>query len=86
MISSVLKQRLLTALILIPLVIWGVFALSTPVLALVLAVAMLWAAWEWSALAGIQSKPQRGAYLLLHATGLCGVWFFSVYELSLIHI
>ena len=47
-----LKQRIITALLLAPLIIWGIFALSEPAFNLALAVVMGLAAWEWAQLAG----------------------------------
>lgn len=59
-----LKQRLLTAFVLIPLVIWGIFSLSSTAFGNVLAVLVLLGAWEWSRLMGITSDLGRIAYLL----------------------
>lgn len=54
-----LKQRLITAAILIPLVVWAVFASSlTTFTTLIVAVALL-AAWEWHQMIGIQSPRMR---------------------------
>lgn len=54
-----LKSRLITALILIPIVIAALFLLPPMGFALVtLAVCML-AAWEWGQLAGFAARPQR---------------------------
>lgn len=63
-----LKQRLLTALVLIPLVIWGILGLSTHHLSLVLTVLMVAAAWEWSALMGLTATFSRMAYVLVQGT------------------
>lgn len=69
-----LKQRLLTAFILIPLTVWAVLGLSTAALALVLAGFVLLGAWEWSGLMGVSFRAARGAYLALVAAALWGVW------------
>jgi len=61
----VLKQRLITALVLIPLVILSVFYLPSAAFAQVLTVIILIAAWEWANLIGIESNLGRAAYLLL---------------------
>jgi phosphatidate cytidylyltransferase len=61
----VLRQRLLTALILIPLVVAGVLGLATGPLAGVFAAIILLAGWEWAALAGLSATPLRVAYLAL---------------------
>ncbi len=59
-----LKQRILTALILIPLVIAGIVYLPTWAIAIILAALMLQGAWEWSRLAGLQNNPLRVAYVV----------------------
>ncbi len=58
-----LKQRLLTALILIPLVVWAVLGLSTSVLGLILALFVLLGSWEWARLIGLHSPIVRSAYV-----------------------
>lgn len=58
-----LKQRLLTALILIPLVVWAVLKLSTVVLGLILGLFVLLGSWEWARLIGLQSTLVRSAYV-----------------------
>ena len=60
-----LKQRIITALLLAPLVIWGIFALSEPLFNLALAVVMGLAAWEWAQLAGWRNPLYRSGYTLL---------------------
>jgi len=60
----VLKQRLITAAILIPLVVWGVFSLPTYTLSLVFAAILAAGAWEWTALMGLSSMLARIFYIL----------------------
>ncbi len=69
-----LKQRVITALILIPLLIGTIFFLSSQALALILAVFVLLGAWEWSALSGLQSILARLVYVALYTLGLGWVW------------
>jgi phosphatidate cytidylyltransferase len=69
-----LKQRVLTALILVPLIIWAIFSLPDVSFTGVLLGIMCVAAWEWSRLAGLQQPGPRLFYvvilfLLLSATG-----------------
>ena len=59
-----LKQRLITAAILIPLVIWSVFNLSTYTLSLVFAAILAAGAWEWAALAGLSTTGSRVFYVV----------------------
>ncbi len=49
-----LKQRLLTAAILIPLVIWALLDLQSGIVTLLFTAVSLLAAWEWISLTGIQ--------------------------------
>jgi len=69
-----LKQRILTALILIPLVIAGIIYLPTSAIAGILAVLLLQGAWEWSRLAGCQSNIARVAYVITMALVLWYCW------------
>jgi phosphatidate cytidylyltransferase len=64
----VLKQRLLTALVLIPLVVWAVLGLNTEVLALILALFVVIASWEWGRLIGLNSVVTKTAYALMIVT------------------
>ncbi len=69
-----LKQRIITGLILAPLVALGVLELPTPYFALVAAVVMLIGAWEWAALSGLQEVVPRIVYVGFIALGL---WLVS---------
>ncbi|MCK5877029.1 MAG: phosphatidate cytidylyltransferase [Candidatus Marithrix sp.] len=59
-----LKQRLITAAILIPLIVWVLLTTSTQVLVGIMSVFVLIGAWEWSALCGWQAKLIRGIYVI----------------------
>lgn len=63
-----LRQRLLTALILIPLVVWAVLGLNTSTLGLILALFVLLGSWEWGRLIGLRSVVARIGYALMIAT------------------
>lgn len=69
-----LKQRLLTAAVLIPLVVWAVLGLPSGTLALVLGAFVLVGAWEWGALMGLTSPRPRVFYLALMAVALGLGW------------
>lgn len=58
-----LRNRVLTALVLIPFVVAGVLKLSPAALSGVLAGVMLLGAWEWSALSGLQRRGGRLLYV-----------------------
>lgn len=60
-----LKQRILTALALIPLVLWGVFYCPEPYYKAACALVVAYAAWEWSLLMGLRVRWQRFAFILL---------------------
>ncbi|MBT8121687.1 MAG: phosphatidate cytidylyltransferase, partial [Gammaproteobacteria bacterium] len=62
-----LRTRLISALVLIPLVIYGVLYSSTDVFMLLLAAILLAGVWEWGRLAGLQAVVARLAYMVLIA-------------------
>lgn len=64
-----LKQRLLTASILIPLILW-ILTLSTQILALVMSIFIVLGAWEWAGLCGWQTKITRFFYATIVAITL----------------
>ncbi|HIC47935.1 MAG TPA: phosphatidate cytidylyltransferase [Methylophaga aminisulfidivorans] len=73
-----LKQRLITAAILIPLAVWAVFASSlTTFTTLIVAVALL-AAWEWHQMIGIQSPGMR----VMLAVDLIIVLYLAITQLN----
>lgn len=59
-----LKLRLLTAAVLVPLVVFGVFSASRPVFVFALGIIMAAAAWEWAALTRV---PGGGVGRMLYA-------------------
>jgi len=59
----VLKLRILTALVLLPLVIAAIFALPAQWFPLLLAVILLGGSWEYQRLAGLSGRP--GAFILM---------------------
>lgn len=68
-----LKARLLTAAVLIPLVVWGTLALPTVWFSLLVALVVALGAWEWAALAGLASRAMRGLYVVLMLLALWGM-------------
>jgi phosphatidate cytidylyltransferase len=70
-----LLSRIITACILIPVVILGVFYLPTSSFSLAIAIILSLAAWEWSVLVGINKIWQRVLYI-----GLLW-WGFAIAEL-----
>lgn len=57
-----LKYRVLTSLVLLPLAVAGVFELNLLGFALVMGAILLLGAWEWGNLAGLSSALSRGIY------------------------
>jgi len=68
----VLLQRVITALVLIPLVIIGVLQLSTLTLALILSLLVLLGGLEWIQLATLESLLQKLLFLLALAASMAG--------------
>ena len=67
-----LKQRALTALVLIPLVVAGVLLLPSVWVGLVWALVILLGSGEWARLSGIDACIAQIPYLLFTALGICG--------------
>lgn len=65
-----LKQRLLTAALLIPMVVWGILSLSTATIGWILALFVLIGGWEWARLIGLIDSAARIGYALLVAAAL----------------
>lgn len=72
---SPLTQRVITAAILVPLVLWGILVLPTRYFALLFAVFSVLGAWEWSALAGRAAPGQRTLYVLAFVPGLALAYY-----------
>jgi phosphatidate cytidylyltransferase len=72
--KKVLKARLISAAVMIPLVVCGVLFLSTPVFTAMLAAIMLLAAWEWSHLVPVEQMALRVIYILLVAALMWMLW------------
>jgi len=66
----VLRQRLLTIAVLLPLFVWCVLAMPTAYFALCVALMVLIGAWEWAGLIGLTARAQRVAYLAVMAVAL----------------
>ncbi len=72
-----LRARVLTALLLAPLVMGAVLWLPTSWLALLMALFVAMAAWEWSALAGVEARLARTGYVVLMLLCLPLVWLLA---------
>jgi phosphatidate cytidylyltransferase len=69
-----LRQRVITALLLAPLAILLILLLPTSVFAGLLAIAFLAAAWEWTRLAGMRSRVARGVALGVVLIAFIALW------------
>lgn len=59
-----LKQRIITALLLIPIALYCVFLLPLWGFSLFIQAVIMMGAWEWSPLMGVRRKPARAAYVV----------------------
>ena len=57
-----LKQRIITALVLLPIALGGFFLLDGGAFALFIGAVVTLGAWEWARLAGFEAQPLRVAY------------------------
>ncbi len=70
-----LRQRVITALILGTVVLLGIFLLPPTAILLVVAALILAGAWEWSAFTKVQGAVARVAFLVLIAAGMAAMWW-----------
>lgn len=70
------RDRVLTALVLALALLAAITWLSMPLLAALLAVAVLMGAWEWAAFAGLTDGAFRGGYVVV--TALVLAWVYHV--------
>ncbi len=74
-----LKQRLITAAILIPLVVWALLALSTESLGYGLGLVALLAAWEWLQLMSFKQKYQLAVVVVaMLLTGYLALFYLPI--------
>ena len=74
-----IKQRLVTAAILIPLVLLGILLLQTKTLEWFIAIVTVLAAWEWFGIIGVHDVIKR----LIWVSGLCLLSVISIQYLSI---
>jgi phosphatidate cytidylyltransferase len=84
--SSMLRQRILTALVLMPPVVAGVLLLPTVWVGAVLALVLLLGAQEWVRLAGIRTAVGRFAFLSAYALGVLGLGGGLVWHLPVLPV
>lgn len=69
-----LKQRVLTAVVLAPLIIALVFLTTTLVFAVLLGVIFLAGLWEWTRMSGMRNRPLRACLLLGYGIVMVLLW------------
>ncbi|MGD8379854.1 MAG: CDP-archaeol synthase [Gammaproteobacteria bacterium] len=72
-----LRKRIWTAVVLIPLVVALILLAPSGWVALALAGVLLLGAWEWAALVGFTGPANRGAFVVLTAVVLVGVFLLQ---------
>jgi phosphatidate cytidylyltransferase len=72
-----LRERVITALLLAPFLLWVVLWAPTDIAAIVIGVAMLIGAWEWAQFCGLKKFIHRIRYVLLIAAALVLAWRFQ---------
>ena len=75
-----LKQRVLTALVLIPLIVLAVLKLPTDYFAILLIFIISLGAWEWSALAGLEKQVYRYGLCLCFILSAVSIYVFFSYD------
>ena len=75
-----LRQRVITALILAPLALLVILWVSHAVSAIAMALLVLAAAWEWSAFVGLTRRGQRFAYVALIALCVAAIWILQTHH------
>ncbi len=74
-----LKLRVLTALVLLPLAIWGVLALPSYFFELIATAVVLLGAWEWSRISQVGHMLARCSYVVFT---LCVLWLMHYFQIS----
>ncbi len=72
-----LKWRIVSALVLVPLVFWIVLGLSSAAFSAALLVPVFLGMWEWSRLVPFAAPPARALYLTVGAVVLILFWYFA---------
>ena len=81
-----LGQRIMTALILVPLVLYGIFYLSNDVFSCIIGLIMLMGAWEWAAFFGWESRVKRSSFVAMVAGSIVLVAQLSAYVIYIFSV
>lgn len=77
-----IRQRLITAAILVPVVLLSLLYLSGEVIAFLLAVVMAYGAWEWSRFVAPESLPVRIFFIVVVADAIAAIYLLRGFDLS----
>lgn len=69
-----LKQRIITAIVLGTIIVWAIFELPNHLLALVFAVITILGAWEWASLTGASHKSWKIIYVVFTSALILVTW------------
>ena len=81
-----LGQRIMTALILVPLVLYGIFYLSNDVFSCIIGLIMLMGAWGWAAFFGWESRVKRSSFVAMVAGSIVLVAQLSAYVIYIFSV
>lgn len=76
-----LKQRVITALILAPLAIWGIFALESTMFSIVMGLIILIGMWEWGRLVNSSSIVIQGTFTAIGIAIMLALHFYGSIEI-----
>lgn len=68
-----LKQRILTAIVLVSFILWSILSFSTPMFSAVLGLFVVIAAWEWSKLVGFKHVLLRLFFVIVVAASIAAL-------------
>jgi len=71
-----LRQRVITALVMAGLFLLSIVFLQTPLLALLFGLILGLGAWEWSRLAGLKGRFGRACYVVLHFAAFAALYVY----------
>ena len=71
-----LKQRILTIIVLVPFLVWAIYAMPPRVFAISAILVCMWIAWEWSYVCELRSKLLRFCFMILCAA-VCFAGLYS---------
>lgn len=77
-----LRQRVITAVLMASAFLAGVYWLPLPVLAILFAIVVALGAWEWAALAGFKGVGAKAVYALLVILGAVALYVYAGYGVA----